>query len=70
VPVAERSPLAVRGRKTICVPCSPEEYERAVDYPERFRNSWTSTSRLRFDHGMLKKENSEHDKPPGPVECV
>jgi len=37
MPVAECSPLAVRGRKTICIPCSQQEYERAVDDPERFR---------------------------------
>jgi hypothetical protein len=37
MPVAERSPLAVRGRKTICIPCSQQEYERAADAPERFR---------------------------------
>ena len=35
--VAERSPLAVRGRKTICIPCSQQEYGRVVDDPEWFR---------------------------------
>ena len=37
MPVAERSPKSVRGRKTICIPCSQQEYEQAVDDPGRFR---------------------------------
>jgi hypothetical protein len=37
MPIAERSPQPVRGRKTICIPCSQQEYEQAVDDPERFR---------------------------------
>jgi hypothetical protein len=37
MPVAERSFSPVRGHKTICIPCSPQEYERAVDDPEAFR---------------------------------
>ncbi len=28
---------SVRGPKTICIPCSPEEYQRVVDDPERVR---------------------------------
>jgi hypothetical protein len=37
MPVAERAPKPVRGRKTICIPCSEQEYERVVDDPEAFR---------------------------------
>jgi hypothetical protein len=37
MPVAERSPKPVRGHKTICIPCSQQEYERVVDDPEQFR---------------------------------
>jgi hypothetical protein len=37
MPVAERSPKLVRGYKTICIPCSQQEYERGVDDPEAFR---------------------------------
>src|SRR3954471_12904732 len=36
MPVAERSPKPVRGHKTICIPCSQQEYERAVYDPEAF----------------------------------
>jgi hypothetical protein len=28
---------SVRGQKTICIPCSPEEYQQVVGDPERFR---------------------------------
>jgi hypothetical protein len=37
MPVAERLSRPVRGRKTICLPCSQEQYERIVDDPEQFR---------------------------------
>ena len=37
MPVAQRSPKPVRGHKTICIPCSQQEYERVVDDPEAFR---------------------------------
>lgn len=37
MPVAERSPKAVRGQKTICIPCSQQQYEQVVDNPEAFR---------------------------------
>jgi hypothetical protein len=37
MPVAERPSQPVRGQKTICIPCSQEQYERIVDDPERFR---------------------------------
>jgi hypothetical protein len=37
MPVAERSPKPVRGQKTICIPCSQQEYEQVVGDPERFR---------------------------------
>jgi hypothetical protein len=32
-----RSIEATRGPKTICIPCSQEQYERIVDDPVRFR---------------------------------
>ncbi len=38
MPVAERPTTIVRGRKTICIPCSQQEYEQVVADPERFRN--------------------------------
>jgi hypothetical protein len=37
MPVAERAIKAVRGQKTICLPCSQEQYEPIVDDPEQFR---------------------------------
>src|SRR4051794_4793807 len=37
MPVAERPSQPVRGQKTICLPCSQQQYEQAVDDPERFR---------------------------------
>ena len=37
MPIAERSSQPVRGQKTICIPCSQQEYERVVDDPGRFR---------------------------------
>ncbi len=38
MPVAERPTPPVRGQKTICIPCSQEQYEQIVDDPERFRS--------------------------------
>ena len=35
--VAERSSQPVRGQKTICIPCSQQQYERIVDDPAQFR---------------------------------
>src|SRR4051812_30021815 len=35
--VTRRSPEPARGHKTICIPCSPQEYEHVVGDPERFR---------------------------------
>jgi hypothetical protein len=35
--VTKRSAEPVRGHKTICIPCSPQEYERVVGDPEEFR---------------------------------
>jgi hypothetical protein len=29
---------SARGQKTICIPCSHEEYQQVVGDPERFRN--------------------------------
>jgi hypothetical protein len=37
MPVAECSSKPVRGQKTICIPCSRQQYEQAVDDPEEFR---------------------------------
>src|SRR3954463_14461094 len=37
MPVAEPSSQPVRGQKTICMPCSQEQYERIVDDPAQFR---------------------------------
>ena len=37
MPVAEPPAKLRRGQKTICIPCSPQEYERVVDDPVAFR---------------------------------
>ena len=37
MPVAEHQFQPVRGQKTICIPCSQQQYEQVVDDPERFR---------------------------------
>jgi hypothetical protein len=37
MPVAERSSPPARGHKTICIPCSQQEYEQVVGDPEAFR---------------------------------
>src|SRR3954463_10045984 len=37
MPGAEASVHPVRGQKTICIPCSQEQYERIVDDPAQFR---------------------------------
>jgi hypothetical protein len=37
MPVTERSTTSVRGQKTICIPCSQQQYEQIVDDPEQFR---------------------------------
>ena len=37
MPVAERPTQPVRGQRTICIPCSPQQYEQVVDDPEQFR---------------------------------
>ncbi|HMB02834.1 MAG TPA: hypothetical protein VKP69_03730 [Isosphaeraceae bacterium] len=37
MPVAERLSKPVRGQKTICIPCSQQQYEQVVDDPEQFR---------------------------------
>ena len=37
MPVAERPSQPVRGQKTICIPCSQQQYEQVADDPERFR---------------------------------
>ena len=38
MPAADPSTPPVRGQKTICIPCSPEEYQQVVGDPERFRD--------------------------------
>jgi hypothetical protein len=37
MPAADHSTEPTRGPKTICIPCSQEQYERIVDDPVRFR---------------------------------
>ena len=37
MPSSECSSPPRRGHKTICIPCSQQEYERVVDDPETFR---------------------------------
>jgi hypothetical protein len=37
MPAAERSSKPVRGQKTICLSCSQQQYEQAVEDPVRFR---------------------------------
>ena len=37
MPAADRSTEPTRGPKTICIPCSQEQYRRIVDDPVRFR---------------------------------
>ena len=37
MPGAERSSKPVRGQKTICIPCSQQQYEQAVGDPQEFR---------------------------------
>jgi hypothetical protein len=37
MPAAAPSTWSIRGQKTICIPCSQQQYEQVVDDPERFR---------------------------------
>ena len=37
MPLAEPPTTPVRGHKTICLPCSPEQYEPFVEDPQQFR---------------------------------
>lgn len=37
MPAADRSTESTRGPKTICIPCSQEQYERIIDDPVQFR---------------------------------
>ena len=37
MPATNRSTEPARGPRTICLPCSQEQYERIVDDPARFR---------------------------------
>jgi hypothetical protein len=37
MPLAEQSTQPLRGRKTICLPCSREQYEQFVEDPREFR---------------------------------
>jgi hypothetical protein len=34
----ESFPQAIRGQKTICIPCSQQEYEQVIDDPVLFRS--------------------------------
>jgi hypothetical protein len=37
MPLAEPPTTPVRGYKTICLPCSQEQYEQCVEDPQQFR---------------------------------
>src|SRR3954447_2964056 len=37
MPTAERSIVPARGQKTICIPCSQQQYEGSVEDPALFR---------------------------------
>jgi hypothetical protein len=37
MPLAEPPTMPVRGYKTICLPCSQEQYEQCVEDPQQFR---------------------------------
>jgi hypothetical protein len=37
MPLAEQPAQPLRGHKTICLPCSREQYEQCVDDPQLFR---------------------------------
>ena len=37
MPAADRTPGPARGPKTICIPCSQQQYEQIVDDPALFR---------------------------------
>ena len=37
MPLAEQPASPVRGHKTICLPCSPQQYEPLVEDPQQFR---------------------------------
>jgi hypothetical protein len=37
MPAIDHPPEPVRGQKTICLPCSQQQYESIVDDPEHFR---------------------------------
>jgi hypothetical protein len=37
MPLAEQPTTPVRGYKTICLPCSQEQYEQFVEDPQQFR---------------------------------
>ena len=37
MPVAEHSSQPLRGQRTVCIPCSQEQYEQIVDDPALFR---------------------------------
>ena len=39
MPAADPHTPSVRGQKTICIPCSPEEYQQVVGDPEQFCTS-------------------------------
>ena len=37
MPLAEQPTKPLRGHKTICLPCSREQYEQCVEDPQEFR---------------------------------
>jgi hypothetical protein len=37
MPAIDHPPESVRGQKTICIPCSQQQYEQIIDDPEAFR---------------------------------
>ena len=39
MPLAEQPTKPLRGHKTICLPCSREQYEQFVEDPQEFRQS-------------------------------
>jgi hypothetical protein len=43
MPTTDPSTTCIRGHKTICIPCSQEQYEPIVDNPEQFRRVAGST---------------------------
>src|SRR4051794_41149608 len=67
MPVAEHPSQPVRGQRTICIPCSQEQYERIVDDPAQFRaylNATKLTRNIRTPNGLLHLEHGRGSGPP------